>query len=89
MASTSIRNREIDDALRSLAEEVGVSVTFEPPAGRHRRARFTYKLRRAEQFAVQRRSDSRRSATGETHSSEHGRSHLNLNDPSADARAVE
>jgi hypothetical protein len=40
MASTSIRNREIDYALRNLAEEVGAAVTFEP--GCHRRVRFTY-----------------------------------------------
>ena len=42
MASTSIRNREIDDALRSLAMQAGAAVEFEPPAGRHRRGRFTY-----------------------------------------------
>jgi hypothetical protein len=42
MASSSIRNREIDDALRNLAEEVGAAVTFEPRCGCHRRVRFTY-----------------------------------------------
>jgi hypothetical protein len=42
MSSSSIRNREIDDALRNLAEQVGAAVTFEPrAAGCHRRVVFT------------------------------------------------
>jgi hypothetical protein len=43
MASTQVRNREIDDALRELAERVGAHVEFIANSkGGHRRAVFTY-----------------------------------------------
>jgi hypothetical protein len=42
MAATSTRNREIDDALRKIAEEVGAAIVFETRRGCHRRVRFTY-----------------------------------------------
>jgi hypothetical protein len=42
MSASSIRNRDIDDALRTLATEYGVSVHFVPATGKgHRRVVFT------------------------------------------------
>jgi hypothetical protein len=45
MASPTNRNREIDEALTKLAEEVGAHVRFEHCRGHHRRAIFTYQGR--------------------------------------------
>jgi len=43
MAHREARNREIDDALRKLADEVGAHVAFiDGCKGAHRRAVFTY-----------------------------------------------
>jgi hypothetical protein len=41
MASSASRNREIDDALRKMAEEFGAGIRFEDNPRAHRRVVFT------------------------------------------------
>jgi hypothetical protein len=41
MASSASRNREIDDALRKVAEEFGAGIRFEDNPRAHRRVVFT------------------------------------------------